>query len=328
MYDIRNYSSGYVFIKSELIIDSVMVKVIISSFAALLTGIQALIIFFGGKGICLNGGCAVVESFTRISPLYFNLAGCFYFLFLSWCFFQARKEKEIFRILADFMLWGGIAAEAVLVFFQYTVVSTFCSYCLIVCSAIVLLTVLSGLKQMFGGAVFFIAVFLVLSFLDFKVSSGGNVSLDGGSYAQISGEKNKPSLYLFFSERCPHCENVISVINENCSCTVRFNPVDTVTGLSLPGGSRFAEYDPLVNVNFLQYIGIIQIPVLVVRGPEKIVILQGESRIIDYLRENCGNKTDYGGVSMTTGSGGNSYLPFWEKEEGCSVKEDCDGGKR
>lgn len=302
-----------------------MVRVIISSLAALLTGIQALLILFGGKGICLNDGCAVVDGFTRVSPFYFNLAGCCYFLFLSWCFFQAQKKKELFQILAGFVLFGGIAAEGVLVFFQYVVVSTFCSYCLIVCSAIVLLTVLSGLKQVAGGAVLFFSVFLALSSLDFNASAVGSMSLDGGSYAQISGEKDKPSLYLFFSETCPHCENVIAVMDEKRSCTIRFNPIDKVKRFSFPGSSRLPEYDPLVNVNFLKNLDLSEIPVLIVRGQEKIEILKGEGRIIRYLQENCGNDVGSGGTVLGTEGGSYDYLPFLQKEEGCSVDEDCDG---
>ncbi|BCL62634.1 hypothetical protein DGMP_33270 [Desulfomarina profundi] len=302
-----------------------MVRVIISSLAALLTGIQALLIFFGSKGICLNDGCAVVDSFTRVSPFYFNLAGCFYFLFLSWCFLQVRKKKELFRVLAGLVLFGGIAAEGVLIFFQYVVLSTFCSYCLIVCSAIILLTVLSGLKQVAGGAVLFFSVFLALSSLDFKASAGGNVSLGRGSYAQIPGEKDKPSLYLFFSETCPHCENVIAVMDEKRSCTIRFNPIDKVKDFSFSGSSRLPEYDPLVNVSFLKKLDLTEIPVLVVQGREKIQIFKGESRIIRYLRENCGSEVEYGGTVSGTEDGGYSYLPFLQKEEGCSVAEDCDG---
>ncbi|WP_457575811.1 hypothetical protein [Desulfomarina sp.] len=299
-----------------------MVRVIISFLAALLTGTQALLILFGNKGICLNDGCAVVDSFTRVSPFYFNLAGCLYFLFLSWCFLQVRKKRELFHILARFVLFGGIAAEGVLVFFQYTVVSTFCSYCLIVCSAIVLLTVLSGVRQVVGGGVLFFSVFLALSSLDFNTSAG--VSLDEGSCAQVPGEKSKPSLYLFFSETCPHCENVIAVMGEKRSCNIRFNPIDKVKRFSFPGSSRLPEYDPLVNVNFLKNLDITEIPVLIVREQEKIQIFEGESRITRYLQENCGSETDYGTVSGTE-DGGYSYLPFLQKEEGCSVDEDCEG---
>ncbi len=302
-----------------------MVRVIISSLAALLTGIQALLILFGSKGICLNDGCAVVDSFTRVSPFYFNLAGCCFFLVLSWCFFQAQKKRDLFRYIACFLLFGGIAAEGVLIFFQYVVVSTFCSYCLLVCLTIVLLTVLSGLKQVAGGAVLFLSVFFALSSLDFKASAGGSVSLDGGSYAQISGEKDKPSLYLFFSETCPHCENVITVMDEKRSCTVRFNPIDQVKRFSFPGSSQLPEYDLQVNVNFLKNLDLTEIPVLIVRGQGTIQILMGEGRIIRFLQENCGSDVDYGRAVSGREGGGYSYLPFLQKEEGCSVDEECDG---
>jgi hypothetical protein len=299
--------------------------VVIALLAAFLTGIQAVLIFMGKKGICLNDGCSIVDSFTRVSPLYFNFAGSLYFLVLSWCLYRGRKENAFYRNLAEIVLLGGIAAEGVLVFFQYVVVSTFCSYCLIVCSAVVLLNILSGPKQLLRATILFFSVFAALLSLDFKASGGDSGSLDRGSYAEVPGESGRPSIYLFFSETCPHCENVIEVLEENNSCSVRFNPVDRLKGFLFPGSTRLPSYDPSVNVNFLKRFGLDEIPVLLSREEGKTLVLKGEGRIISYLRENCVDKREsgYNGVSRVQNSGYN-YLPFLQQdEEGCSVSEDC-----
>ena len=57
---------------------------LVSFFSALIgcliTGAQSLLIYLQGEGVCFNDGCKVVYSLTLVDPLYFNLAGFFYFL--------------------------------------------------------------------------------------------------------------------------------------------------------------------------------------------------------------------------------------------------------
>ncbi len=303
-----------------------MIRAIVAFLASVLTGVQAFLIATGQDGICLNEGCEIVDSFPKLPPLYFNIAGFVFFLVLSWCFLKGRKGSEYWYSFAKLLLLAGFAAEAVLFFFQYSVLAAFCSYCLIIFSIIFLLNILSGLRQLFTSVILFISVFAMLSTLELSGAPSFEVSLDTGSYARIGEETKEVELYLFFSETCEHCENVISIIDEHNSCNIRFNPVGKIDHFSLPGSTRFPDYNPRVNTLFLKSLNLKEIPVLVIREQERIVVLNGEGRIKTYLNDEClgVEKRIYNETSQTTGPG-YGYLPVPNSvEEGCSVESDCE----
>ena len=126
-----------------------MIRAIVAFLASVLTGVQAFLIIAGRDGICLNEGCEVVDSIPKLPPLYFNIAGFVFFLVLSWCFLKGRRGSKYWHQFAKILLLAGCAAEGVLFFYQYSIVSVFCSYCLIILSIILLLNILSGLRQLF-----------------------------------------------------------------------------------------------------------------------------------------------------------------------------------
>lgn len=303
-----------------------MIRAIIALLASLLTGTQALLIVVGRDGICLNEGCEIVDSFPKLPPLYFNIAGALFFLVLFWCFLKGRRGSEQWHRFACQLLLAGFAAEAVLLFFQYSIVTSFCSYCLIIFSIILLLNLLCGLRQIFTSIIIFIAVFSMLSSLDLRGAPSSDRPLDAGSYARTGEGNEGVELYLFFSETCEHCENVISTIGEDYKCDIRFNPIEKIDLFPLPGVTRFSDYDPRVNALFLKNLGIKEVPVLVVREQGKIVVLKGEGRIGNYLNDSCmGSEVmTYNETSQITESG-YGYLPVPKQlEEGCSVESDCE----
>ncbi len=303
-----------------------MIRAIVAFLASVLTGIQALLIVTGREGICLNEGCEIVDSFPKLPPLYFNIAGSVFFLILFWCFIKGRKGSEYWHQFAKILLLAGLAGEGVLLFFQYSIVAAFCSYCLIISSIILLLNILCGIRQLFTSVIVFIAVFAMLSTLELRGVSSSNISLDAGSYAQIGEEVEGAELYLFFSETCEHCENVISTIGEDNRCNIRFNPIERIDQFSLPGSRRLSDYDPGINAAFLKGLNIKEIPVLVAREQGRIVILKGESRIKKYLDDECTGEEEriYDETSQVTGSG-YEFLPGLNPlNEGCSVDTDCE----
>lgn len=304
-----------------------MIRAIVALLGSILTGLQAVFLVIGREGLCLNEGCKIVDSFPKLPPLYFNIAGCIYFLTLFWCFVKGRKGSEYWHQFAKLLLLAGIASEAVLLFFQYSIVSAFCSYCLIVFSFILLLNILSGLRQIFASMVIFAAVFAILLSLELRAVSSSDVSLDAGSYAQIGEESEHSSRYLFFSETCAHCEKVIATIDVNSTCNIRFNPIDRIDHFSLSSIRQFSEYDPAINLGFLKSLNIKEIPVLVVTDQEGAVVLKGERRITAYLDEHCFGgdaEVDYSGSSQTTSSDYGQLPVQNQLEEGCSVEEDCE----
>ena len=304
-----------------------MIRAIVAFLAGVLTAVQALLIVAGREGICLNEGCEIVDSFPKLPPLYFNIAGCIFFFILFWCFLKGRKGSDYWHQFAKVLLLAGLAGEAVLLFFQYSIVTAFCSYCLIISSIILLLNILCGVRQLFTSVTIFIAVFAMLSTLELKGVSSPDMSLDAGSYARIGEENDGSQMYLFFSETCEHCENVISIIDEDNRCNIRFNPIDRIDHFSLPGSNRLSEYDPGVNTLFLKSLDIKEIPVLVAREQERTVVLGGEGRIKKYLTDECLSRGEsiYDETSQTTGSSYAYIIPgLNQQNEGCSVESDCE----
>ena len=167
---------------------------------------------------------------------------------------------------------------------------------------------------------------IYLTAFELRGVSSFDGSLDTGSYARIGEETKEVELYLFFSETCEHCENVMSIIGEDNSCNIRFNPVGRIEHFSLPGSKRFPDYNPGVNTLFMKSLNLKEIPVLVIREKERIVVLNGERRIKKYLNDEClgVGKRIYSETSQLT-SPGYGYLPVPNQmEEGCSVESDCE----
>ena len=136
-----------------------MIRATIAFLASILTAIQALYIYIKGQTICFSNGCAIVDSMTAVSPFYFNIAGLVFFQVLFWCLLWGRDGSEFWHKFARLLLLAGLCSEAVLVFFQYSIAGVFCSYCLVILAVIVLLNMLSGLRQILRGIVLFSAVY-------------------------------------------------------------------------------------------------------------------------------------------------------------------------
>lgn len=304
-----------------------MIQAIISFLASMLTAVQVVLELRGAKGLCFNNGCEIVESMTKVSPLVFNVAGLLFFQTLFWLFLLGKNGSEYWLKLARLLLLAGLAAEAVLVFFQYSIATVFCSYCLVIFTVIVLLNLCGGPHQLVRGMVIFIAVLAACFSLQFSPdSTGRGTSLDSGSLAMLNGKRDGVMLYLFFSASCSHCEKVIEAIDADNVCTVRFNPIERIEKFAIANMVRFADYDPEVNRTLLQSLSINEVPVLMAKAGDETQILKGEKRIMEYLQKTCRQSRgiDYSGTSNSPAPG-YTFLPEVQKsgEEACPVNTDC-----
>jgi len=304
-----------------------MIRAILAFLASVITAVQAFFIYVKGQTICFNNGCAIVDSLTTISPLYFNIAGFVFFQILFWCLLWGRDGSEHWHKFARLLLSAGLSTEAVLIFFQYSIAGVFCSYCMVIFSVIVLLNVLSGFRQIFRGIVLFSAVMAGCLVVQFRADGGAGASLDAGSVAVVAGEKNEAKLYLFFSSTCTHCENVIESLRGDNSCTIHFNPIERIQTFAFPEAERFVEYNPGINLNFMNSLAIKEIPVLVSIEQQRTLVLKGERQIIDYLKDTCrkSKEVDYGGSSSVPPI---SYqnIPGLDnqQDDACPVTGECD----
>lgn len=299
----------------------------------LITGAQTLLIFFKGDAFCLNEGCEIVESLTVVPPLFFNLAGAVYFLIVFRCFAKGRNGARFWLNSGRLLLLSGMAAEGVLVSFQYYVAQVFCSYCLVVFSIICLMTVLAGMRQIFAGLFVFCAVLAAFSSLQFSPAGSSNeIVLDDGSFAKLEGDGRDGNMYLFYSATCVHCEEVIATLDKEFQCPIRFNPVGEVEELAVDGAVRSSGYLPEVNVRYLKNLGIREIPVLAVQKGGETRILRGKTLILDYLDESCrpqpvsdtglGESSNISGQSSVLSPG--SYYGAPAEDESCGVDVDCE----
>ncbi len=310
-----------------------MIRAIISLLASGVTAVQAIFLYIEGRGVCFNDGCEIVESLTTITPLTFNIVGFLYFQTLFWMLLKGRNGNEYWHKLARLLLLAGLAAEAVLVFFQYRIAMAFCSYCLVIFAIILLLNLLCGLRQIIRGAVLFSAVFLACSSLRFDPAAGKAASLATGSVAKLAGQEDGTDRYLFFSSTCNYCEKILDSIRESNRCSFRFNPVDRIESFQLKGAELSAAYDPAVNAGFLKNLSIPGVPVLVASDKERALVLQGERQIMLYLDENCRTKAkeiEYSGSSSAVpgagfggGFGGSSGVQGSAADGSCPVAAEC-----
>ncbi len=309
-----------------------LMSLLLALAGCLLTGFQAALILYRGNGICFNEGCAIVDSLTLVSPLYFNLAGFLFFLLVAASIHQARKDSPIWQRFVSVLLISGFAAEAVLFSFQLFVTKVFCSYCLIIFGLVVFANIFIGLKQIFRGCCIFTAIVMAFASLDFGVDAGPTEkSLEYGSIARITISDSTHELYFFFSPTCPHCEAVIEKLKNGVACTVNFNPIAVLDTFSFPGADRASEYTPQINIDFLQSLGISNIPTLVDKYEGGITIWTGSDLIETFLELNCQVERPESLSEITENRGriGQSEgrpLLLDGPEKNCSVLEDCEKG--
>ncbi len=266
-------------------------QLVVALAGSLLTLIQIILLESGLDGICFSGGCEIVDSRTTIPPLFFNLFGLVFFQAVFWGAWVGRRREDL-QFYVRMLLLAGLAAEGVLVSFQYVVVESFCTYCLIIFSLVALLNLLGGLRQTVTGAAIFAAVVITFSTLQFTAATSestaiGIKDLEKGTYAVFKGEEKKPKLVLFFSSTCPHCEKVIKSMQQGTTCTVSFNPVRKVTKFPLTGVMTNEHYDVGVNRAFMASLERTYIPVLLVDQQMSLELIGGGDAIINYLDKTC-----------------------------------------
>ena len=290
--------------------------------------LQTATILFKGEAFCLNDGCRIVDQLTIIPPLFINISGLLFFLLL---YLACRwlKKKDSFLDIPRLLLLLGLMVESVLVSYQFFVIQTFCSYCLIIFSIIVALNILYGRQQILIAAPLFTAVvaaFAVLNFSPASLLALRGETLASGTYAVKKCVTPAKQLYFFFSSNCPHCKNVLSVL-ENCNnCEFHFNPIDKNQVLTMPDLMYSPSYSPSLNRVVLSMLNITTIPVLLVQNPDGLTFIRGEENIIDFVSRACFQEEPAISIDPTyydVPEGINIYEE--EKDEGeCAIEvEEC-----
>jgi uncharacterized membrane protein len=298
----------------------------VSLLAGGLIALQIAFILSMGDAFCFNEGCRVVEKLTTLSPLYINLAGLLYFAAL---FIASRWLKVGFGVNLGpllLLLLIGLAVEGVLVSYQYFVIRTYCSYCLVIFAIIAVLNILCGWKQIVLGAPLFaamVAAFAVLNFSPAALLALRSENLDVGTYAVRKCDVAAKKLYFFFSADCPHCKNVLTVL-ENCnSCEFHFNPIEQIQGLAIPELEYTTSYSPSLNRVVLSMLNITTIPVLLVANPDGLTFIKGEENIIRFVSQACSPPQQEISIDATLYEGQGGMERYEEPVEECEIEVEC-----
>ncbi len=309
-----------------------MIRTIFAFLALALTAVQAYLIYTRGSGICFNDGCDIVEKLTTVPALYFNLLGALFFglVFLGSLITRITYSENMERY-TNLLLTAALAAEAVLLFFQWSVAQTFCSYCLIIFSFVLVLNLLGGWQQIVSGLPVFCAVLIASFSLQFDAAGAGK-SLSFGTVAQYTREGNSRDLLLIFSKTCPHCEKVIDFLREGTTCNVAFNPIEKLESFNFAGAEVKKSHDPRATIGFMRSVGMSGIPILIAPDGEGegMSVLNGTDQILPYLRKYCKNaavpsETEEDGISSVGGGATKFQLPAssTKKDDVCSSGDDC-----
>ena len=299
------------------------------SFAAgILIAIQMLVILIRGEAACLNQGCKIVENLTAVPPLYFNLAGFFYFLTVCGLFFWARRKGGLVPDIARLFLLVGVAVESVLLAYQLYVAQALCLYCLILFAIVLLLNALAGWKQAVAGISVLAGVITISSLLSYGPTAllSKEQTINSGTYGVRTCVTPRKELYLFFSADCPHCKNVIQALEGCSSCDFHFNPIEKLDDLDLKGIKRSASYDPELNKLLLKLLGIESIPVLLEKNQSGFSIIKGEKQIINYIQQAC-YQADPLLYLDRQGQSSQEGILFFNEEGECSVNIECEKEK-
>ncbi len=290
---------------------------ITASIGLILTTIQILM-HLKGQELCFNQGCRIVENVLSINPLLVNGLGTLFFSTVILLVFLTRKRKDLL-FLFDLLILCAMVAEGILLSIQLFVAHTFCSYCLIIASMIILISLFYKARTTIFGMAFITVELALFSFIDLSFSTRQSVNLNQGTYAVKTCSNPRSVAYLIFSQNCPHCKKVLSSLQGCVKCEIHFNPISKINKEILPGLIPIEGYKPEVNVLALHIFDINSVPVLINRTDDGYKIIKGDENILKFIKNQC----------FCPGSG-IVQLPFIEQaplfdsQEGvCSLKEEC-----
>ncbi|MDR3089208.1 MAG: vitamin K epoxide reductase family protein [Desulfobulbaceae bacterium] len=281
-----------------------------------------------GNALCINGGCAVVESLTNLPPIYVNLLGALFFLTMLILVQLAGGGKggcdghNFWSRAAGGLLLAAMAIEGALLSFQLQVSRVWCSYCLMIFACVFLLNLSLGWRRFLRGLTALVAVIAASASLDYASSTTMSDS-GSGSRAEISRPQAAIQTRLYFSAACPHCEEIIASLDENISCGVGFYPLEPVPELRIAEARNKAHYNPAVNRAMLQGLGIHEVPTLMATEVNEIRIITGKDAILAYLERCRPAALPLNGQSPATSGRSIIVHPVESDDESCPIGVAC-----
>ncbi len=290
----------------------------------LLVATQIALVFIRGEAYCPTIGCKIVEDASPLSSTWLNLAGFFYLAVLAFLYVFARKGSALAREGVKLLLLAGMAAEGALAAFQYRL-GSFCLYCGVVLSSIVVLNILQGGRQLVRAILVFLTVFFAAVLLLIpQPLRMEKEAFTAGTVAERAGTNSGEDRYLFFSASCPHCKVVLAALEKDKSAGLKLNPIEPADEL-IPGDFHKLNNNPTVNKGVLAAMGIDTVPVLFVKRHNEMSILLGEKEIMSYLTPKVVTKEVKQESMLQSEQSSMPAETLIPPSEGdaCSVETDC-----
>jgi len=198
--------------------------------------------------LCEATGCKLAGELLRFNPLYLNyvgIASVFTLVILGYLSLKSKAIEKLFFVA----LYSAIAFEATILGYQFLVNPEPCIFCMGIFSSLLIIALLSRMKNF---------IFIVAAAL--SVFIGLNT---------LALNKNKSFLthegtYLLHSETCPHCKKVKKYLAEH---HIQYTPI-SIKEASVR--------------NFLKFAGFTTIPVLVLKDAQGTRMLEGDHKIISH----------------------------------------------
>lgn len=266
-----------------------------------------------GSSLCSTSGCEVASKSVVISEYFLlTLAGLF---FLSLAFFSFSKRATVsIKNINILLLFLAMAADGVLLGYQFSVIREECLICLLTCFFFVFALVCESVKikakkHIILGILIWISSFLPLFILDFTpktVAIKAEVrvpTLEDTAVGHVVSVNSYPKYYLFYSYGCEHCKEILNFMDFWKDAEIfklyewNFCPVYKTGQENILVSNDMAkvwenftvcnakECSTKINnaKNYMKNINQSEIPVLIIVKPDSTEILSGDKTIMKKL---------------------------------------------
>ncbi len=207
-----------------------------------------LILSFFNKSLCDAYSCKLVANYVKYGESVLIFIGVVVFLLLIVLELSKIRSKEH---IIDALLISALSTEGLLISFQIFSLKVICYFCFSVFSIFLVLVVLR-LSQKHNSMLFALISFVSVFFMGFLILP--NLSPLQSGYD------------LFYSKACPHCEKTIEFLEKTHINVNKYNAQDYK--------------------NFLNNIGINEVPVLFINLPHEKKFIVGQENIERYFESN------------------------------------------
>ncbi len=232
-----------------------------------------------GRTLCHSETCQIVENFSRLSRPLMAILAALFFLVQSLGALALWRSRTAYLPFLVFLASMGLGVEAILLTRQFLDYHIHCPFCLIV-AGLVFLSAVPILLVCKRFAVFGVLLGLLLaSFL----APLPIVPLSQAAVKHVYRGSPTETLFLIYSEDCPHCHEVLSYC-------------ETMEDLDLFLCPKEKTWP------FLRMLGISGVPVMVVNHNGEKQILVGSGLILSYLKkEQKEGLSDFDEFSVPSG---------------------------